>query len=262
MSIMSKIFGSPNTQANQTQVAPAQIPAPGSPASQSPNGAPVTQQTPATDANGTLPKQPESPLKAFEQVWEPNKDANGNPVAPKTPESPVAPIDPAKLQEAVKNLNFAGVITADTLNKISAGGEDAKAAFSQAMNSVAQTVFSQSAVATNSIVEKALQKQADQFKAELPNIVKSLSVREGLREENPMFSNPAVAPILDGLQSQLQLKYPNASAGELQKMAKNYLEGIGATFAPAPKDSDSQNRGGSGGKKSKDDAMDWSTFLE
>lgn len=221
------------------------------------NGVTPTPGTPGDPAAGKQQAAPESPLKQFEGLWEPNKDAQGNAIVPTPTPSPVTPLDPTKLQEAVKGLDFTKVVSPDVLAKISAGGQDATAAFTQAMNGVAQAVFSQSALATNKIVESALAKQAEQMLAKMPEMVRQHSVTESLRQENPIFANPAVGPIIEGLKSQLAVKFPNATSAELTAQAKSYLEAVGTSFAPAPKQTENTKSG-----KKAAEGTDWAAFLE
>ena len=77
---------------------------------------------------------------AFADLWKP--------VEGQTPEQLFPNIDPAKLMEAAKKTDFAKVITDEQRQAIIAGGQDAVAAFTGAMNSVAQAVYANSALAT------------------------------------------------------------------------------------------------------------------
>lgn len=259
MSIMDLFRTAPTT--------PAAAPAP---SSNAPNGAPgstpsPTKQSPTTAANGIVPNNPgegkgndpntsESPFAQFEKLWEastPEEDA-----AAAASNSPVSQIDPAKLNEQVKNLDFSKVIPPDMLKKVIAGGEEAGQAFASSLNSVAQTVFAQSAMATNKLIESALTKQAKQFQEQLPELVKRHTFGETLRSENPAFSNPAVLPLIDAVSAQMSVKFPQATAQELSKLSKQYLNQIGLTFAPPPA---SPGTNANGTPKKVD--TDWSKFL-
>ena len=121
------------------------------------------------------------------------------------------------------------------------------------MNSVAQTVFAQSALATTKIVEQALTKQQEQFDARLPTLVKKFSANENLPANNPLLSNPAIQPLVGALQEQLVRKNPNASAAEIQQQVNDYFTALGNTFAPKP--TAAPNAG-----KVKD-SEDWEKFL-
>ncbi len=247
MSIFSSIFGA----------APAATPA--QPAPQNPNPEPGNANPAATKpdpANPTVPngavneskKEPESPMDQFSQLWQPDPDANKGP-------APLINVDPKQLAEAARKTDFSKMITAEQLTAIQQGGEGAAAAFAQALNSVAQGVYAQSAFATTKIVEQAVAKARDQFQAEIPAHIKKHSVSDTLRNENPAFTHPAAAPIIGAIEAQLIQKFPNASASELNTLAKQYLENFAtAVNAPAAAAAAAKSK-----KESKD--TDWTNFL-
>ena len=88
---------------------------------------------------------------------------------------------------------------------------------------------------------------------ELPQHIKRQTVTDALRSENPIFSNPAVAPIISALEAQMTVKYPNATAPEITAMAKQYVEALGSSFAKKPE----PKLSGDGKDKGE---IDWSTF--
>lgn len=242
MSIMEKIFGSFNSAQPAQQ--PAQPVAP--PGTQIPANAGATNPN-----NPTVPAgsggAPESPLKEFAELWEPNKDAK--------PDEPLfGNVDPAKLMEAAKKTNFSGAVTKAQLEAIQKGGTEAAEAFQQSMNSVAQTVFANSALATTKIVEQALERQRTAFEAKLPGIIKQHTVSDSLRNENPIFSDPAVAPLVKAMEHQFAQKYPNATASELTQHAKTYIAGLGSVFSPQAKEDTNKTTQATG-------ETDWSKFF-
>jgi hypothetical protein len=85
---------------------------------------------------------------------------------------------------------------------------------------------------TTKIVEQALARQQANFEAKLPGIIKQHTVADSLRNENPIFSDPAVAPLVKAMEHQLAQKYPNATSSELTQQAKTYIAGLGSVFSP------------------------------
>jgi hypothetical protein len=246
MSVMEKIFGTfMNSTANQQQVQQPQQGTVVSPvASSIPAGAGATDPN-----NTTVPAStaPESPLKDFANLWEPNASTEAD--------KPLfGEIDPAKLMEAAKKTNFSGAITKEQLAKIQAGGQDAAEAFQQSMNAVAQTVFANSAMATTKIVEQALERQRTAFEAKLPGIIKQHTASDSLRSENPIFNDPAVAPLVKAMEHQFAQKYPNATTAELTQHAKTYISGLGSVFSPQKKEDTADSSKGT-------DNTDWSKFF-
>lgn len=194
------------------------------------NPAPGTGDVPASipDAN----KKQESPLDAFSKLWE-----NDPAAAPKPDE--FFNVDPKKLQEAAGQLDFKKIITPDQLKAIGEGGEAAVAAFADAINNVSRATYAQSAFAATKITEQALARAEKKFADQLPSMVKKLNLSESLTQENPALSHPAAAPLLQAIQSQLAVKYPNASTAELQEHAKTYLTAFADAANPASKQSQS-----------------------
>ena len=232
---------------------PAPAPAPQSGVN---NGAPpgATSSTnttvPPADASGVPAGTPAaaSPLDPFADLWKPSTE----------PDNFNAPtfgnIDPKTMMDAAKKTNFGQVVTKEQRAAIAAGGEQAVEAFVNALNSVSQTVYANSAMASTRLIDQALQKQREAFEAKLPTIIKQHTLSNNLREENPVFNNPAVQPLITAMERQLALKHPNATAAELTKMAKDYVGGLGAAFSPTAPTAEGNNN-------SKPADYDWSQFI-
>lgn len=227
--------------------APAPLAAPGN---NSP-GLPGTHSSPTTPPNGTVPTQPPatepaSPLDSFKDVW-----SNTN--TPEAPEALFGKLDPNKLMESARQVDFAKVIKPEQLTAISQGGDGAVQAFATALNSVAQTVYGQSTLATTKIVEEALKRNSESYDTKMQEMVRKFSVNEGLQTSNPLLSNPAVQPLVSALTDQLARKYPNASSAEIQSQVNGYFQQLGTAFAPAPTTPKSQ---------SVKPAEDWASFMQ
>jgi hypothetical protein len=256
MSIMDKIFG---RAATQQQPVPNQMPqqTPTNNLQQPPNQG--TQQTPQTDANGLVPKQDmsqedgkgnkqESPMEKFGELWQPPKPDESN----KTPEN--SGFSPEKMMEAAGKVDFSKVLNQEELQKISAGGPDAVTALVNALNKTAQTVFGQSTVVAQKLADKAVADAREEMMAQLPSMVRKQTLNDNLFTQNPAFANPAVAPVIQALQTQLAEKYPKATTAELQTMAQEYLSGVAGIISP-PKQT-------SGTKSTKETSEDWSKYFE
>jgi hypothetical protein len=249
MDIMSLFRTAPAAPAAPAaQPGPTQVANPGAPL-------PGTQSSNGTAPNGVVPTQSistptptsgeQSPLSNFADIWK------TDPNAAVTDTSIFGVIDPAKVMEAAKKLDFSKSVTPEILAKIQAGGPEAAAAFQSAMNSVGQLQYAQSAMATTKIVEQAVAKVTERFNAQLPSMVKQLSTREGLQTSNPILSNPAVQPMVEALTSQLLTKNPNATSAEIQTQVADYFASLGQVFAPkAPQTAAQKNASTS----------DWSMF--
>lgn len=250
MSMFNNLIGTTPAPA----AAPASSPTP--PGNIPPNTATTGTTNTGTAPNGIVPpvdpNAPADPSTSFDQFRDLWKNEPTDPNA--APPGVFGNVDPKKFMEAAGKIDFSKAVTPENLQAISAGGEPAMAAFAQAMNTVAQGVYAQSAFATTKIVEQALSKSKESFLAELPQHIKKETVSGSLRAENPIFSNPAVQPIISALEAQMTVKYPNASAGEITSMAKQYVEALGSSFSAKPKPE-------VGAPKNKKGETDWSTFL-
>lgn len=244
MSIMSAIFGTkpnnnPPQNPNQQQ--------PGITNNLNTNPEPQqTQQTAQTAPNGVVPKQEtQSPAPKFNDLWEP-------PVQDKTQTEQQPGLTPEKMLEAASKVDFKRVLDAENLAKIKAGGDDAVQALAELLNKTAQTVYGQSTVVAQKLVESEVARAREEFTKMLPGKIKATSAREALLSQNPAFAKPTIAPIVEAVQSQLQTKYPNASTEELNAMAKEFFQNAASDFAPPTKQAT--------GKKGPDD-IDWDELL-
>jgi len=251
---MEKIFG---PRVTQTQ-APQNPNSPGI-TNNLPNNPPPsgTQQTAQTAPNGVVPQggsdpanpqEKQSPLEQHKDLWKtPEPDKNATP--------PTSPEDIRKqMLEAAGKVDFSKVLDQEMLTKIAAGGEGAVQALVGVLNKTAQTVYGQSTVVAQSLIDKALNAQEAKFQSELPNLVKRFSTSEGILNKNPALSNPVVAPIVEAIQSRLVEKYPKASSQEIQTMAEELMSNAAELFNPKAK-----NSGDAGSKGKKDE--DWESYL-
>lgn len=197
-------------------------------------GTPQTQSTPGNipvvqpNLNSPTDAAPiHSPLDQFKTLWEPivNKDLTN---------SSAMALDPAKLQELVAKADFSSTISRENLAKIAQGGEDAQKAFTDSMNTVAQQVMVQALLASNKITEQAVAKVNSAWETKLPEMLRKQTLSDNLLETNPIYSNPAIRPVIEAVQSQLTAKYPNATPTELKAMSNNFVKAMSEAFNPAP----------------------------
>jgi hypothetical protein len=74
------------------------------------------------------------------------------------------------------------------------------------------------------MMDNAMRRMAPRlFENALPHHLRRHGVNEGLAAENPIFNDPAVAPMLESVKAQLTLKHPQASIKEITDMAKKYV---------------------------------------
>lgn len=204
-----------------------------------PGADPANQNLNAPDPNA-------SPLDSFKDLWK--TDDKGNAADPLA--SPLFNVDPAKLADATKRMDFAKVVPPDLIAK--ALGGDA-AAFAQALNLVAQQTYGVNTHMVTGLIDQAIQKNNARFSDSLPGRFKNFQVGESLAA-NPVLTHPATAPIVEALKQQLTRQNPQASAAEIAKFANDYL----ANFAQAI--SGTKPGGTKEGEETPE--FDWGMFLE
>jgi hypothetical protein len=237
MSIFDNIFG--NKQQQQSAPANQSDPA---------TGAAAAATNPTVPSAATMPPATgtESPLSKYNTLW----DNTG--VVDNTPAPFEFNADPAKLMDAAKSVDFTKAITPDLQKRINAGGADAQVAMMEAMNTVSQMTYAQSSLAASKIAEAAQRAAEDRFKAMIPDLLRNHSVQDNIRTTNPFVNDPAMKPLISGLQEQFARKYPQATATEISTHVSEYLDAAADRITgnrPKPVD------------KAARPEQDWSTFL-
>lgn len=252
--LMAKIFGAaPVATAAPVVVQPA--PTPGNiPA----NAATTTASTagPGTAPNGTVPAttdttgaQNKSGLDQFADLFQtdPNAAVQGQ---------PLFNISHEKMMESARKQDFSAAATPEQMAAIEAGGKEAFAAMAQVMNTVAQNVYAQATFTTTKLIEKGLDVGGYAKHSDVDGRIRSSSVSNSLRDNNPLFNHAAAAPLLRMVSDQMLVKYPNATPAEISTMAQDYLANF-ASAAQAPAVAAAESKAKQGAKTD-----DWSNFLE
>jgi len=249
MSIFDTLFGGAKP-AEATPTPAAATATTAQPGNLSQTATQASPTNPIVPAVASTENKTESPMDQFSELWQPNAtDTTAN--------QPLINIDPKQLADAARKTDFSKLVSPELMTRVQAGGEDGATAMVQMLNQVGQGIYAQSAFATSKLVEQAVAKAREQFNADIPAHVKKLQVSDTLRQDNPIFNHPATSPILGAVESQLTVKYPNASASEITKMAKQYLEGF-ATAVNAPAAAAAQAEAD---KQKSSTETDWSKFL-
>ncbi len=170
-----------------------------------------------------------SPLDQYKELWQ------TAPIDPNAPTAPTAPtLDSKQLAEKVGTINFANTVTPEQLTKITAGGEGAAEALVETLNTVARQVMLQSTLVNNKLSQQVAQFETGQVANSVPDLIKQHAVASNLHTANPVFSNPAVKPLIDMAEQQLRVKNPQATAAELTKMAQDYVSTVVQQLTPTP----------------------------
>lgn len=176
-----------------------------------------------SDGNGpaAFPKAGEgsqSPMENFKDLWQ-TSDKDG---ALKSP-VPNLQADPKKLAEASRNIDFMAMVDAGTIAKASAGDQQA---MMQVVNQVGQAGIAQAAAIATEITRSAITELTKNNETFLAESLRRNTVSTELRSDPSqaaLFENPAVAPMLKMVEDRMVSKYPQASAAQVNQMAKDYL---------------------------------------
>lgn len=211
----NKVFGSDATH-QPTPGVQVQPPAPGNPANNI-----LAPETPTTAANGVIPPEPSptAPLDAFVDLW---KNAPVDPNATVDDGTVFGKVNGDELLKAASQMDFTKVITPELQARIAAGGEDGVRANMEAMALVSRQTYAQASFATTKLIEQAISKNNARLESKLPSAIRNHST-ESLIKENAVLSHPAAAPMVAGLVSQFQTKYPDASPAEIRQHAEAYF---------------------------------------
>lgn len=227
-------------QAPTQQPAPQQqAPQPVNPGNLTAPTAEATQTSPTTAANGVVPNSgqpasqpasPEatnSPLADFATLWDniPNQAS---------PEAGPTELNQEDVMKAVTKADFTKALSPDKLAAITAGGEEAAKAFAESLNIVAQQVLAHATMVNNKLTNSEIARAMSAYEAKIPSVLRDQITSNHLRETNPLFSNPAIKPVIEATRSQLLTKFPNATPAEIHKLTEQYIVAMGKAFAPAP----------------------------
>lgn len=244
MGIMDKIFGNRATATPVQQV-------------KQPGNFPQNPEITIDPNNPNLPngtthegvtKDP-SPMEAFAEFFkiDPTK-------VPKVPEATFANLDPAKIAEAAKTNDFTKLVTPEMQAALLKGGPEAVNVMVQMTQAMSQKSFGDSAVAATKLIERSEKAQEEKMRTIVSDMIKSHTRNETLSSANPLFTNPAVKPVMDLLSVQVAAKYPELSSAEQAKMVQDYTLQFAQAANPGKKDEP--------GKDAKGNKTDWSDFFE
>lgn len=236
----------PNVNPNAQQPANVQLPN-----QQQPNNQGADPSNP--NFGQAEPKEPKSPLADFEGLWnsDPKKDA------PQVSLGDFAfNVDRTKITQAAKGMDFTKAVTPEVMEAIKAGGDGAMAAMLTAMNTMSQEVMQNAILVSAGIVEGGIKSAGANTEKLLPSLVRKSNISNALREDNPLWSNPATAPMLSMLESQLARKFPNATPAEITENAKKYIEGFVKEAGGVVQSNDQQQ----GGQKKEPSITDFSSW--
>ena len=264
MSLLQKLFGTAPQQGpavNPATGQPMQPMQPGQGGSVAAMGQPPMigndphqPNLPKADPQNPDPtnKQEPSPMGTWADLWTMDKPKEGEPDL-NTPFR--FNVDEAKVKQQIGTIDFTKSITPEIMQKINAGGPEAMAAMLAAMNTMSQQVLLNATGVTRKITEAGLEAAGTRLESKIPTLVRNQSISNALREDNPLFTNPATAPMLDAIAAQMAAKFPNATPQDIREKSKQYL----VDFAKETHSVFKVEPDGSPKKPATSNETDWST---
>lgn len=192
--------------------------------------------------------QPGSSMDQFTGIFKlpESTPANADPMG-----QPLLQMDPAKLQEAVKKMDFSRAIDPEQAQKAMQGDMQA---FMSVLNGVAQNAVLAGMASNAQVVETAVRKNNERYDSVLPDRVRNLQVSQA-QLKNPAFSHPAAAPMVSAMKMQIAAANPQMTPDQVATQAERYFE----TFAT---DLQSQNPANvQQQKQQQNSGPDWSSFI-
>ncbi len=182
---------------------------------------PTAPITPAPEA-----KEPDSPLAPFEDLWSNTAKPEGTETAAPTEMTQEA------IAKVMEGANFSNIMTPELQAKVEAGGADAATAMEAMLNSLGRQALTQSTMISNKLTANAIKEALAAQALTIPDLVRAQSAKNHLIESNPVFSNPAVKPLVDAAQAQFLQKNPNATQSDLTNMTQDLMTAMAETFGP------------------------------
>jgi hypothetical protein len=167
------------------------------------------------------------PVVDYSKLWEPDPTQKG----PADPAEFAFNIDPTKLAATFGSLDFSSAVTAETLAKIKAGGDDAVGAMIAAMNAIAQKSVQTAVMASTKVSENGIRSSGQRVKDYIPSVVRENQVSAALRADNPLMKDPQYAPIVEAVTMQMARQFPQATAEEVKDHTRKYFDNMVGNIA-------------------------------
>lgn len=148
------------------------------------------------------------------------------------PSTLFAGMDAAKVTEAVGKMNFASGVTEEQLQAISGGGAGAIQTLTQLLNQTGQATMSQAMLANAEMIKQALGQVGTTLDTRINAVSRQQQIKSAVHGDNPMFSNPAMAPMVDALTQAFSLKNPQATPQQVKEAVYSYMTTVSGAFNP------------------------------
>lgn len=221
-------------------------------------GAPNSMQTTVLDQQQGVPAESKSPLESFKDLFNnnPKKPENGEPngAAASAVDSRFMPVNKEDLAKVVSGIDFIQP-TAEVqgmLQKIQAGDVSV---LPQLINHANRQQYLQQTLLMTDLLEKLGSTVTERIQETLPNKFREYSARTAATDSNPIYKNPAAAPVVGAIRQQILQKFPDATPSEVVNLTEKYLAG----FADLVKGNNQSGTNSQNARNTSD--MDWGKWF-
>ena len=205
-------------------------------------------------AVGTNTAQSGSPLDNYLAIWQNANTAEG---AQKTNvlETDVVPLGAEQMQalhQKMSTVNFLGGVNPEVIT--AALGGDANA-FSSVINQAVQQALLQSVRLNGAMLNNSFRSRTAAIMEAVPQHVQQAMTISQIRQDNPIFNNPAARGILSALETNLATNHPNISPQQASQVAQRFLQDFATELVGKPVDPQASTSAAPG-------AIDWSSAFK
>jgi hypothetical protein len=169
-------------------------------------------------------QQSGSPLDNYLAIWQNANNGQGGNKQAASFEADVVPLGAEQLQalqQKMSTVNFLGGVNQETIT--AALGGDANA-FSSVINSAVQQALLQSVRLNGAMINGGFRSRTAAIMDAVPQHVQQALTINQIRQDNPIFNNPAARGILGALESNLASNHPDISPQQASQVAQRFLQ--------------------------------------
>lgn len=165
-----------------------------------------------------------SPLDNYLAIWQNANNGQGGNKPAASFEADVVPLGAEQLQalqQKMSTVNFLGGVNQETIT--AALGGDANA-FSSVINSAVQQALLQSVRLNGAMINGGFRSRTAAIMDAVPQHVQQALTISQIRQDNPIFNNPAARGILGALESNLAANHPDMTPQQASQVAQRFLQ--------------------------------------
>ncbi len=200
-------------------------------------------------------QQSGSPLDNYLAIWQNANNGQGGNKQAASFEADVVPLGAEQLQalqQKMSTVNFLGGVNQETIT--AALGGDANA-FSSVINSAVQQALLQSVRLNGAMINGGFRSRTAAIMDAVPQHVQQALTISQIRQDNPIFNNPAARGILGALESNLAANHPDMTPQQASQVAQRFLQDFASELGGKQQEAQTGNIQSGG-------SIDWSSAFK